>query len=45
MTYCLINSGVTETVASVGKKRLEAREVQTCHNRVIKVIFPLGISI
>jgi hypothetical protein len=28
MTYCLINSGVTETVASVGKKRLEAREVQ-----------------
>lgn len=45
MTYCLINSGVAETVASVEKKRLEAREVQACHNRVIKVIFPLGISI
>lgn len=28
MTYCLINSGVTETVVSGGKKRLEAREVQ-----------------
>lgn len=45
MTYCLINSRITETVASVGKKRLEAGEVQTCHNRVINIIFPLGISI
>lgn len=45
MTSCLVNSGVVELVALMGKKRLEAREVQTCHNRVIKVIFPLGIPI
>lgn len=41
----LVNSGAVETVDSMGKKRLEDREVQTYHNRVIKVIFPLGIPI
>ena len=35
-------NGIIETIASVGIKRLRARQFQTCHN---KVIFPLGTSI
>ena len=38
----VIKNGIIETIASMGRKRLRARQFQTCHN---KVIFPLGTSI
>lgn len=38
----VIKSEIIETIASMGRKRLRARQFQTRHN---KVIFPLGTSI